>query len=201
MPVSARRTFPRHKSELLLLGMRLAIEFCDLNGIEPPAVEVVPRERWHFAPCAYYRPESGIHICLEKCASPCGDLPSRACSWPGSVSDRTPYGVVAHELGHHVDWLTGEVKGPYWSDFGGSVRGQSGEQAITSYCPGDEEWFAEMFRLYLTNPALLRQLRPRTWVILAEHWRGVGGVDWREELGSNCPGWVVQRLLKKGAHV
>lgn len=43
---------------------------------------------------------------------------------------------------------------------------ESGELPITSYAPNPAEWFAEIFRLFVTNHGLLKQLRPKTYNIL-----------------------------------
>lgn len=35
--------------------------------------------------------------------------------------------------------------------------------AITSYAPNAMEWFAEIFRLFVTNPDLLKLIRPKAY--------------------------------------
>jgi predicted lipoprotein len=63
------------------------------------------------------------------------------------------------------------------------VRGQSGEKPITSYCPNDAEWFAEMFRVFVTNPDLLRLVRPRTHrEMVSAGLKPVFSESWRERL-------------------
>jgi len=42
-------------------------------------------------------------------------------------------------------------------------RAETQEPALTSYCPNDHEWWAEMFRLFMTNSDLLRLVRPKTY--------------------------------------
>ncbi len=141
----------------------------------------------------------GISICLEECGRPCNDSPNRNWTWPGSTTDREPYGVLCHELGHHCDWLTGEHKWEYGSEYCVKVMKRSGEQPITSYCPNPAEWFAEMFRLFVTNPGLLYCLRPKTFDVLLEKWAPLDPLDWREVLGENVPPKILATLLKKGA--
>lgn len=148
------------KQEMLRAGEALVGRFCAANGLPTPRLVLVPADEWRFGKtCAYYR-EDVITMCLERCGHIGRGGP--AWSYPGYIADRTPYGVMAHELGHHVDFYRGETKGPYWSDFSVKMRQASGEPRLTSYCPNDAEWFAEMFRLFCTNPDLLRRIRPDT---------------------------------------
>lgn len=155
------------KTELYERGVALANRWCRLNGMDMPAVEAVT-EGWRINSCAYYRPAWGIRLCLPRCAAP--GLGGPAWSWPGYIVDRTPYGVVLHELGHHVDMRLGTGKqGIYWSDFSAGLKEQAGEKGITSYADVDHaEWFAEAFRLFVTNPDLLRRFRPKTYAGLVE---------------------------------
>lgn len=188
------------RESLLLRGNKRLLEFCLANMLKVPEIKVIPKSDWMFDPCAYYRSHNNygrIYICLEKCALPCGEARCRNWNWPGSATDRTPYGVIAHELAHHADRENGENKGTYWSEYGEYVRKDSGEKPITSYCPNDAEWFAECFRLYITNSALLKAMRPRTWKILAAEWSSVSSFDWVNELGAGVPARVIDTLTKK----
>jgi hypothetical protein len=111
--------------------------------------------------------------------------------------DRTPYGVIAHELGHHADWSASDDKGPYYGDYCIKVKKRSGEKPISGYADDDWEWFAEMFRLFVTNPVLLMNLRPKTYTILRERWQPVGLFDWKKELGADVPSRVITVIEKR----
>lgn len=200
------------REELLARGRELIEKFCNTNGVPCPDVTEMPSRSWPFSVCAFYRPEGwksasefsngfceGINICLPKCAKPCGESMSRQWSWPGSVIDRTPYGVLAHELGHHCDWLSGEEKHSYFSDYGMKLVKDAGEKPITGYCDNPAEHFAEFARLYITNHSLLKLLRPRAWHLLAKRWKPVSAVRWREALLPGLPERVLKSLLNKGA--
>jgi hypothetical protein len=141
----------------------------------------VQPQDWNVSACAYYR-RNTTHICVARCAAI--GVAGPAWSYPGYTVDRTPYGVLQHELGHHVDVLKGLRKGAYWSDFSAVLRGRSGEKAITSYCPNDAEWFAEMFRVFVTNPDLLRIVRPRTYgqLVGSVAFKPVFSDSWRDRL-------------------
>lgn len=169
------------KQSLLVEGQNLMVRFCKVNDMPLPNFTVC-RGPWDFSACAYYRPTRGIVINVTKCAH----IGTGGASWsfPGYFIDRTPYGVIQHELGHHADWLAGESKGSYFSDFSVKARKESGEERITSYCPNDAEWFAEMFRVFVTNSDLLKVMRPRTYELFCKHWQPVVNLPWREVLAA-----------------
>jgi len=112
-----------------------------------------------FATCGYYR-NNAIHIGVPLCASM-----NPMYSWAGYISDRTPYGVIQHELGHHVDQVMSGYdvykKKSVNGNFSDKIMALSGEKPITSYSPNTMEWFAEIFRLFVTNPDLLKMIRPK----------------------------------------
>jgi hypothetical protein len=170
---------PGDKFALLNAGEALMQAFCTINGLPVPTVISNHASKWHFDTCAYYR-SNRVEICVAKCAA-VGHV-GRAWSFPGHIVDRTPYGVVQHELGHHVDKLSGANPRAYWSDFSSKLRETTQEKPITSYAPNDAEWFAEIFRVFVTNPDLLRIVRPRTYDRLAGMFRPVYADTWRDRL-------------------
>lgn len=171
------------KAELFSSGIALLRKFCSENNLTEPAIEQRAKETWPFRHCAYYRPTK-IVICL----SACGHIGTggRAWSYPGYTVDRTPYGVLQHELGHHVDVIHSKHFDRYQGDFSQSMRSQTGEKPLTGYCPDDGEWFAEMFRLFVTNPDLLRLLKPRTFNALTAKFKPVVAETWDAVL-KNAP--------------
>lgn len=163
-------------------GKALIARFCEVNGIRCPPVTFYAASEWAFDACAYYRP-TRIHICVAKCAAI--GMGGQAWSFPGHSVDKTPYGVLAHELGHHVDVLRSTVVDRYRGNFSSDLRAVSGEPKLTNYCPDDGEWFAEMVRLFITNPDLLRLLRPQTHALLIDRGlKPVVGEDWRTVLAD-----------------
>ncbi len=181
------------KQTQLTAGIALAERFCVLNGIQAPSVIVEPSAGWSFGVCAYYR-NAVTHICIERCASIGRAGP--AWSYPGYVADRTPYGVIQHELGHHMDRAHSTRRGAYFGDFSVAMREWCKEPPITSYCPNDAEWFAEMFRLFATNPDLLRGIRPRTYGTLRALWEPAEPRTWREVL-RDAPARTVAMAERK----
>jgi hypothetical protein len=168
-----------NREQLFLAGGDLIEKFCSINGLSMPEIQKTAATEWQFGPCAYYRP-TYIAICVSKCAVI--GTAGRQWSYPGYTVDRTPYGVLAHELGHHVDREMGVIKGAYWSNFSKDMRATTREEQITSYCPNDAEWFAEMFRVFVTNPDMLRILRPRTFDAIHRRFKPVESRAWRDVL-------------------
>jgi hypothetical protein len=181
------------KQEMLDAGAQLITRFCETNGLQVPEINVVPKEQWSFPrDCAYYRP-TYIKICVEKTAHI--GLAHRNWSYPGYRVDRTPYGVLAHEIGHHADVTRSVKRGPYYGDYSRDLKAWSGESALTSYAPNPAEWFAEMFRLFVTNSQLLRLLRPKTYALLVKDFTPVVTDDWRVVL-KDAPA-RTQAVLKR----
>lgn len=172
----------KDKQELLLRGEERIALWCKANNFNRPYLNIYMKNRWRFDACGYYRPTS-IHIAPDKCAN--YGFAGRSWSWPGYVVDRTPYGVLAHELGHHVDYTLSQNRGSYFGDFSVNLRKETKEEPITSYTPNDAEWFAEIFRLFVTNADLLQKLRPYTYKYLIDKGlKPVSSDDWRVELSE-----------------
>jgi hypothetical protein len=180
------------RARLLDEGYALLVKWCDLNGVSIPEVK-----RWYtdapFDACAYYR-GGVINIWPNECASIGTNV--RQWSYPGYVIDRTPYGVLQHELGHHADQAYNYRGGIYSQDW----RKETGEAAITGYCTNDMEWFAEIFRLFVTNPDLLAKLRPRTFTKLINQWpQRAENRRWEQVLFTAPERWIraTQNKIKQ----
>jgi hypothetical protein len=149
------------KHRLFERGCAHIAAWCAANGETCPEVKTY-EGRPQFGTCAYYR-DSVIHIWVDSCAAV--GLVGRQWSYPGYVVDRTPYGVLAHELGHHVDKQHGARGG-----FRSHVWRCLDAEPMTGYCPNDNEWFAEIFRLFVTNPDLMLRLRPKVADLFVGDW-------------------------------
>lgn len=176
-------------------GVELMQEFCEANTLAAPHVATHTSEKWKFhgKACAYYRPTL-ISICPDACATI--GRGGMAWSYPGYAVDRTPYGVVQHELGHHIDYTLSDAKAAYGGDFSAKLREATGERKITNYCPNDMEWFAEIFRLFVTNSDLLCVIRPRTYAVLKEIYRPVVDAPWRVVL-EDAPERTIEMAPRK----
>ena len=160
------------KDEMFLMGKIAVRDFIEVNNLAP--VQIVEEQvNKRYSTCAYYR-DSMIFIDIPACAR-IGHS-GRAWSFPGYVTDRTPFGVLCHELGHHVDSAHGSRPGRISHE----LRSETKEDAITGYAPNTNEWFAEIFRLFVTNPDLLRLIRPRMHAKLASRYHSIEGRRWDE---------------------
>lgn len=164
------------KEILLQAGESRMSSWCKLN--ETMAARVVAHwtGKCPFGVCAYYR-NGQIDIWPNMCAAI--GTAGRQWSYPGYVVDRTPFGVIAHELGHHVD----HQHGPAGGDLSHKWRPVH-PKPLTGYCPNDNEWFAEHFRLFVTNPDLLSKIRPKVYALFAEKWKSVETRPWQEVLAG-----------------
>ena len=190
------------KQQLAVKGAELCVEFGERNALVgiPKTDLHIHLEPWQVGACAYYR-RNNIYICLPLCASPAGHGARRNYNWPSNTIDREPFGVVCHELGHHVDYHLSSSKSrqDYSGDFGIGIRKKSGEAPISGYSPNDAEWFAEMFRAFLTNPDLLRILRPKTYELLVDKFTPVTKGTWVQALNrfEPCPDHVIRAAVNK----
>lgn len=189
-------TYPK-REELVERGIELARRFCIQNAVPVPTIQVLEsdsdrrRARMPSGSCGLYT-RGQIYVDVRACAWIGTGGP--AWSYPGYVIDRTPFGVIQHELGHYVDDVVSErMTGILYSN---EVRRGSREERLTNYAPNDQEWFAEMFRLFVTNPALLKKLRPRTWALLDQRWRPVERRSWSLVL-KNAPARTQEQVLRK----
>ena len=181
------------KESLLNQGAKLLELFCKANSLAAPVINVRARDSWPFDVCAYYRPVK-IEICLAKCASI--GTAGRQWSFPGYSVDRTPYGVLQHELGHHIDVTLGGTFRGYQSPFSRALRAQAKEAPLTGYCPDDGEWFAEMCRLFITNPDLLRAMRPRSFDLLRCYLTPIIPLSWDQVL-QDAPARTLDACRRK----
>lgn len=143
---------------LVLQGYEALQRFCALNVLPEPDVLVHESGAPEFGACGYFQPPKDLHVYPHLCSKI--GTGGRRWSCPGYSTDRTPFGVILHEFGHYIDTvLTRKLR----QRVSTLVRARSGrESPLTSYAPNGAEWFAEMFRLYVSNPDLLERVRPAT---------------------------------------
>lgn len=213
------------KQEMYRAGVGLLNLFCQHNAIPLPDIISLTKESryYHLKTCGFYRPyrlnhdeenrdgeelkrieRPTIWIMVEKCAAK--GMAGRQWSWPGYVVDRTPVGVLAHELGHHVDHLFSDRTKKTFQEglYSYLVWEKSNrEEPITSYLGTDKEtttyykeWFAEIFRVYVTNPDLCKHLRPGFYNAIFSNLQPVISGDWREAM-NNAPERQLDAALKK----
>lgn len=84
------------------------------------------------------------------------------------IDDSSPYGIAAHELGHHWTFIQGRKT--LWSLWPKTER-------LTEYEPCVEEAIAESFRLFMCNPDALLRLRPERYTFFLS--RGLQPIERR----------------------
>lgn len=178
------------KQGLARTGLLLAQRFLSTNEYTGPSYDLLQERRIRFGACGYFDSRVGssgkVVVAIPLCAHR-----NPKFSWPGFISDRTPLGVIAHETGHFIDWQNCYPAG--------RIRQLTGEKAITSYAPNAGEWFAEMMRLFITNPGLLKLIRPKTYKELTAGLRlqPVVTENWRKVLaGAEAPEQVLARIRR-----
>ena len=150
------------KQDLYWQGRKLCEKFCEENDIEDPDYTIVSNRTRNGNSGRYIIHSMELIVWVENCAAPVTNPGNRRWSYPGYKTDRTPYGVICHELGHHV-----------WCDMVGHPEMQRmwaakarATKKVSSYEPSKEESFAETMRLFLTNPDLLRRAFYPRWEYL-----------------------------------
>lgn len=190
-------TTEERKAALYERGVETASKFCQRNGFKLPTFHPMTSEDQQrfvrrLGTCGFYRHHQ-VTVAPALCAAPAGPARSRMWSYPRYKIDRTPLGVVAHELGHYVDHMMGYPSG----GMGCKAR------PISGYEPNASERFAETMRLFILNPNLLEEgsperykfcrqtlgLRPVTTSTWADRLRSAGAPDRFIEAGQN---WINQ---------
>ena len=148
-----------NRARLLELAVPLVQRFLRTNGLalptlKPPSQGSMPP---HFVSCGMYDPRTAsVHIWPYLCARPAVGV-ARAWSFPGFKTDRTPVGVLAHETGHHIDWMLDLTKPLASRDW--HTR-EMKREAVSSYEPCAAEAVAETLRVFILNPDLLAAFAP-----------------------------------------
>lgn len=146
------------KQRLLLTdGLKTIFEFAAKNDIALPKITVVDaKTRASYCGVYYYRRKS-MEVNIKRCANK-AKVPGFSWSHPGYFADRTPFGVVCHEFGHHVDCVLNKTKGmPKFKN-----------EKVSGYEPNAQERFAESMKLFLSNPDLLKKTCPKRYEFLTK---------------------------------
>ena len=193
------------KIELLDKGIRLAEKFCEMNDLEMPAISIVTnrKDRRYGGlgkPCAKYDDRHrAIIVIPRKCAHPGNGI--RSWSYPGHIIDRTPYGVINHELGHYVDNLSGWNLLKEWLSLEDEPLTGYGTRGVRVYkgqtlTDRRHEDFAEVFRLFVTNPQLLHAVRKKSYDMLRIEYVPVEHRHWAVIL-EKAPGRILEVARKR----
>ncbi|MCK4787509.1 MAG: hypothetical protein KAV87_27370, partial [Desulfobacteraceae bacterium] len=132
-----------------------------------------------------------VYVNLKKTASIGYGGP--AWSFPSYKIDKTPFGVVCHEVGHHVDLLLNcPSRSKKWLELH-ELEKVSGYELIPS------ESFAESMRLFITNPDLLRAGCPGRYKHITDGLglRPIAMGNWIDVLeAKRCPSRQIEQAKK-----
>jgi hypothetical protein len=151
------------KEQLFTLGCEYTQRWLEANQLHAPGYRVgrlAAKPHGSYG-CGYYSAQHKmVLVDPAACAVPAKGA-ARQWSFPAYAIDRTPVGVVAHEVGHHVDAAMG-----YPSSAQEWQHPLIEREHISGYEPNASERWAETLRLFILNPALLRRWRPRRYSYL-----------------------------------
>src|SRR5437868_3800386 len=97
------------QDQLYEFGKSTCEVFLDVNELAHPAytnktLPTAEKPRGSYGCGHYLSGRQLVWVNAAVCAKPARGTP-RKFSFPGNVTDRTPVGVVAHEVGHHIDHI------------------------------------------------------------------------------------------------
>lgn len=172
------------KLVLYRVGIERASAVLDASGLPLPGfMNATSRERGGRGYGHYEPVTQTIVVNVTRTVLP-PKTPGYSWSYPGYKADLTAFGVTCHEAGHHTDFLLPDRRARLRE-----VRiVRETEPCVTRYEPNLAEVLAEAFKLFCTNPDLLRAGRPRRFGMLVG-WGLVPVEDraWQEVLTDAHP--------------
>jgi hypothetical protein len=177
------------KTQSFLDGIARCRAFLSLNSLREPAFINAPDGKlfgWYTS--------NKVWVNVGK-TRPATITPGFSWTYPGYKADLTAYGVTAHEVGHHVQAIRKISRH--------EIRVITAlEPRVTSYEPTPNESFAEMMKVFITNPDLLRVGRPVRWIFLTRQ-LGLRPVDdrpWTDVLSAAHPKFIAaaHNWIKQG---
>lgn len=144
------------RQRLFNMGTARVIRFCSLNNI------VIPKMLLGYVDGntgMYFPGEDKLIVDLGMTALEATNPAHMRWSWPGWKTDRTACGVVAHETGHHVEYVLAKAKRYHRGLWRTAMKGKR----VSGYEPYPHEAFAETMRVFILNPELLQLSIPNRY--------------------------------------
>lgn len=167
------------KEDLFQDGLKLVLDILDLNRIPVPFIG----KRTLNSAGLYNRGK--CYVDVESCAKI-----NPKFSYPNFSTNKTPQGVICHEIGHYLTDAcrikVAELK---------KIK----EPPITGYAPNIYEKLAEFLRVFITNPELLREARPKSYGFICKYIKPLDRGSALECLGEY--GEVPDEVLKRYEYV
>lgn len=144
------------KDELAEKSVKHIQDFLQKNGLPVPefVMHEYPDAKNKFQKTGHYsRKEGKVYLNAANTRNPVMKPGGMQWSYPGYKVDKTPLGVLAHEIGHHID---------HTKQFDTDSFPYKGEK-VTGYEPTVHEAIAESLRLFMFNPDLLHTIAPKRY--------------------------------------
>lgn len=183
-----------------------AVKYCNrflkINKIPKPARYLTsapwfkPRVQRYYGWYQFSTKDIFVNVKLSR---PPVKTPGYSWSYTGCKADLTAPGILAHEVGHHVQ-ITYEDALPIRERkiFRQLLKKISKKESkVSSYEPNIDEMFAEASRLFILNPDLLKNARPVRYALMTEVMglKPLHNVPWREVLQNAHPR-LIQSIEK-----
>ena len=144
------------KDELAERSVKHIQNFLQMNNLPVPefVMSEYPDAKNKFQKTGHYsRKEGKVYLNAANTRNPVMKPGGMQWSYPGYKVDKTPLGVLAHEIGHHID---------HTMKFDENTFPYKGEK-VTGYEPTVHEAIAESLRLFMLNPDLLHTIAPKRY--------------------------------------
>ena len=144
------------KDELAEKSVKHIQDFLKKNGLPVPefVMHEYPDAKNKFQKTGHYsRKEGKVYLNAANTRNPVMKPGGMQWSYPGYKVDKTPLGVLAHEIGHHID---------HTKQFDTDSFPYKDEK-VTGYEPTVHEAIAESLRLFMLNPDLLHTIAPKRY--------------------------------------
>jgi hypothetical protein len=173
---------------LFTLGASLSQNFCENNNIPIPEYRIKELDSTGLYLPQTHTKNAQILVNLGVTANPVENPGHMRWSHPAWKTDRTAFGVVLHETGHHIDQIliNKSLWGSYPSDRSSWLEVKKGKR-ISGYEPNSSEAFAETMRLFIGNPDLLKLAIPSRYNYLCQvlKLQPVVAMDYKTAIGNS----------------
>lgn len=156
-----------NKQDLWEIGKQINIAFLKLNNIKIPEIEIkndLKLGKRKILNGMYDSSNKTVYINLKR-SRPATKNPGYSWSFPGYKSDMTPIGILSHEIGHHIHYekMNRQLNEKWFYEVllkEPSITRYDNPKYYTSSIRALYESIAEAFKLFITNPNLLKVGRP-----------------------------------------
>lgn len=157
-------------------------KFCNLNNLKTPTCHI---DNTLVEYGVYYtNHKSKIYLNFNKCKASSKRISS------ASIKENTITGVLVHEFAHLLHYQN------FYSELNSSFK-KLKEPLIHFFEMDIEEDIAESIRLFILNPTLLEEGRPKRYKILSKYFKTLDSDHYIEQLKgvSNSSRMIIHRWL------